>query len=391
MVKANKPGLRRERLAAEHIPYSAHVSDAVVRTSSGDYIQAFRLGGASFESSDDHQLNAWHERLNVLWRNVASPQVALWTHLVRRLEQPSLAPSTGSGFAQLLNAKYLERLAGESLMVNDLYIALCYRPAAGLASGVVSRLLTRSRIAPAGVELVDALDNCAKLAQLVCASLARYEPEQLRTYRWGETWCSSLLEYFALLLNGEWRRIPLPQGPLKYALSTSRLLFGVEAIEYRMAATTRVGAMLAIKEYPTPSVVGMYNRLLSAPFPLVLTQSFAFLSRAAGQALLQRQYFRMVNAGDFAVSQAAQLKEALDGLTSNEFVMGDHHFSLQVLADVLASEGGDDGSRLKTLNDYVAGARNLLSDTGMTVAREDLAVEAAFWAQLPGNLCSRPR
>ena len=92
--------------------------------------------------------------------------------------------------------------------------------------------------------------------------------------------------------------------------------------------------MLGIKEYPTPSVVGMFNRLLSAPFAFVLTQSFTFLTKATGQSLLQRQHNRMANAGDFAVSQAAELKDALDALTSNEFVMGDHHFSLQVLADV---------------------------------------------------------
>ena len=116
------------------------------------------------------------------------------------------------------------------------------------------------------------------------------------------------------------------------------MLFGSEAIEYRLAVRSRVGAMLGIKEYPTPSVVGMYNRLLSAPFSLVLTQSFTFLSRAAGQALLQRQFNRMANAGDFAVSQAAQLKDALDGLASNEFVIGDHHFSLQVLAEVETEE-----------------------------------------------------
>jgi type IV secretion system protein VirB4 len=39
----------------------------------------------------------------------------------------------------------------------------------------------------------------------------------------------------------------------------------------------------------------------------------------------------------------------------------------------------------------VALARSLLADTGMTVAREDLALEAAFWAQLPGNFPMRPR
>jgi type IV secretion system protein VirB4 len=150
--------------------------------------------------------------------------------------------------------------------------------------------------------------------------------------------------------------------------------------------------MLGIKEYPTPSAVGMYNRLLSAPFAFVATQSFSFLTKSAGQALLQRQSNRMANAGDFAVSQAAELSQALDALTSNEFVMGDHHFTLQVLADVAAADEPRGGAgRLKALNDRVALARSFLADTGMLVAREDLALEAAFWAQLPGNFPLRPR
>jgi type IV secretion system protein VirB4 len=149
--------------------------------------------------------------------------------------------------------------------------------------------------------------------------------------------------------------------------------------------------MLGIKEYPTPSAVGMYNRLLSAPFAFVATQSFSFLTKASGQALLQRQFNRMANAGDFAVSQAAELTDALDALTSNEFVMGDHHFSLQVIADVCDAGLDVASSRLKGLNDSIALARSALADTGMLVAREDLALEAAFWAQLPGNFSMRPR
>jgi type IV secretion system protein VirB4 len=47
--------------------------------------------------------------------------------------------------------------------------------------------------------------------------------------------------------------------------------------------------------------------------------------------------------------------------------------------------------RSKALGDHVALARARLADTGMTVAREDLALEAAFWAQLPGNFPMRPR
>jgi type IV secretion system protein VirB4 len=295
-------------------------------------------------------------------------------------------------FAVALESKYRKRLAGETLMVNEIYLAILHRPAAGIATSLASRLLASARRGASRLELCDALDTCDKLAEIVRASLARYEPELLGTYWAGNLWCSSLLEYLGVLVNGERRRTPLPRGPLNEALASTRLLFGTEAIEYRTATATRVGAMLGIKEYPTPSVVGMYDRLLSAPFSFVLTQSFTFLTKAAGQALLQRQFNRMANAGDFAISQAEELTTALDQLTSNEFVMGDHHFSLQVIADVAAPRLDAAGAEpLKALNDHVAQARSLLADTGMIVAREDLALEAAFWAQLPGNFSMRPR
>ena len=76
--------LHRELTTAQRIPYRAHVAPHVVTTEAGDFVQGFRLGGASFESNDDRELNAWHERLNILWRNIASPNVALWTHVIRR-------------------------------------------------------------------------------------------------------------------------------------------------------------------------------------------------------------------------------------------------------------------------------------------------------------------
>jgi type IV secretion system protein VirB4 len=386
--------LSREMGAASCIPYAAHVAPSVVRTASGDYVQAFRLDGASFESNDDAELNNWHERLNVLWRNIAGPNVALWTHVIRRRAGiAGEAEARGRPecfFADGLHEKYHRRLADETLMMNEMYLAIVHRPTAGVASGLVSKLLERAQRGST-LALADALDACEKLAQTLKASLARYEPELLGVYQGAGRWCSSLLEYLGLLVNGEAQCMPLPMGPLNGALATSRVLFGAEAIEYRLASGTRVGAMLGIKEYPTPSVVGMYNRLLSAPFAFVATQSFSFLTKSSGQSLLQRQFNRMANAGDFAVSQAAQLKDALDALTSNEFVMGDHHFSVQVLADIIDTGADAPGIRLKALNDAVALARSYLADTGMLVAREDLALEAAFWAQLPGNFPMRPR
>ena len=77
VVAARAQALRRERSAADSVPYRAQLNEFVIRTAFGDYIQVFRLAGAGFQSADDEQLNNWHERLNILWRNIANPHQTL--------------------------------------------------------------------------------------------------------------------------------------------------------------------------------------------------------------------------------------------------------------------------------------------------------------------------
>src|SRR6185437_9114356 len=229
--------------AARHIPYAAHVAPEVLVTSAGDYLQTFRLSGASFESADDETLNNWHERLNVTWRNIASPNVALWSHLVRRREKPQLSSAIGTRFAERLARRYQERLASETLMMNELYVTLLFRPVTGAAPSLVSRFLSRGGTVASARERSDALESCTKLRQMLLAALARYEPETLGVYTAGERRFSSLLEFLASLVNGEYQRIALPRAPSSHVLATSRALFGNEAIEYRMPTETRFGAM----------------------------------------------------------------------------------------------------------------------------------------------------
>ena len=109
-----------------------------------------------------------------------------------------------------------------------------------------------------------------------------------------------------------------------------------------------------------------------------------FPEQACGASLLQHQHARLVNAGDFAHSQSAALHDALDALTSNQFAMGEHHLSLQVLSDPVpaARRWPTLSSVIDTLGERLGVARALLADTGMTVAREDLALEAGFWASV---------
>ena len=198
--------LRRELPTAFRIPYRVHVSAHVVRTDAGEYAQVFKLDGASFETADDEVLNNWHERLNVLWRGVAAPNVALWTHVVRRRERARAASAegrSGDDFAERLTARYSARLSSETLMVNELYLAVVYRPVVGAAPSLLSRLLRTQATHDLAMEQDDALDTCEKLAQTIMSSLARYEPDRLGVYETNGRHYSRVLEFLSFLLNAD--------------------------------------------------------------------------------------------------------------------------------------------------------------------------------------------
>jgi type IV secretion system protein VirB4 len=89
---------------------------------------------------------------------------------------------------------------------------------------------------------------------------------------------------------------------------------------------------------------------------------------------------RMENAGDAAQSQIDEIPEVADDLESRRAVMGSHHYNVLVKSRTLDN-----------LVREVADVRRVLIDAGIRPAREDLALEAAYWAQLPANFAMRPR
>lgn len=372
--------VKAEIPVSANIPFSAHISRNTIKNHSGDYLRTFRMVGIAHESADDEDINAWHEQLNLMLRNMASPNVAIWTHIVRRTETEYPPGDFEPGFAKDLDARYRDQcVAGEKMLVNELYITLVYRPQASKAERTFAKLEAPTKKA-LYEQQAGALEKLDELGEIVKKSLDRYDPTTLEAYEHNGHLYSEILEFFGFLLNGEWQRMPVPKGNIRRFIGTSRLFFGTESIAFQTPNNTIYGTVLGIKEYPALTGPGMLDEILAAPFEFVLTQSYVFMAKASAIRMMTRQRDVMVNAGDLAESQIAEIDQALDDLVSNRFVMGQYHFSLVVL-----------GQSVKEMRDHVGTARTLLSDTGMVVAREDIANEAAFWAQLPGNFEFRTR
>jgi type IV secretion system protein VirB4 len=373
--------LKQEPGVRAALPYARHVTEDVIALDSGALMLSLRLDGVGFETADVRDINDWHVRLNQTWRNVADERLAVWHHLVRR--NVRLEPSTGhvSDFARELSAAWDARAGQRRLFVNELFLTLVLHPGreAGDRAGALMRRMRAARRGGADVDAAR-LRRLEEAARDLMQFLERYGPRRLALYENNGLWFSGPLELIRLVLTGRAERVPLTCGHLGEAAYASRVIFGREVLELRDVADTRFAGMLAIKEYPSSTRPGLWDGLLGARFPLVATQSFAFLSTPAARAVMERKQNQMISSRDRAASQIEGLDEALDDLISNRFVMGEHHASVLV--------HGDDPAALA---ENLSQARGILADSGLVVAREDLGLEAAFWAQFPGNFSKRTR
>jgi type IV secretion system protein VirB4 len=396
--------LGREVTAEKHIPFAAHVDEHTLRTHQGDYIQTYRIEGIAHETAHDDEIEAWHEQLALFLRNIHSPHVGLWSYLVRRGSGEYVAGEFPPGVARDFNERYRAGIARRRMWVNELYLAVVYRPEVSMATRAAERFSPALRDRARLLNAAALQRNSASLERLGAVTaeiekhLRRYGPERLGVYardrRTGHEYrqearklatgdallFSEPLEFYSYLLNGEAQRVPLLRADAASLLQSARISVGRETIELRGPATSVYGAMLSWKEYPDPSFAGQLNELLRAPFEYVLAQSYACLEKGAASGALKRQYARLESTEDDAVSETAALQDAIEGLAGNRFGMGQHHLTLFVKASEAAALPG-----------YVAEARRALADSGAVVVREDLGCEPAFYSLLAGNFSDRVR
>ncbi|TWB51710.1 type IV secretion system protein VirB4 [Rhizobium sp. ERR 922] len=371
----------RELEPETFIPYVRHVDETVIALDSRALLAMIAVEGVSFETIDPIDLNSLQRDLNTLYRNIADERLAIWTHLIRRRDNTYPDGGFTNPFSAALNDKYRERMVREDLFRNDLYLSLLWHPGRDPAERLASLLPRLRKAQRATVELDEgSLKHLRDKVTDVTAGLRRFGPRVLSLYDQNGILFSEPSEVLHQLIGGRREPIPLTEGRVSSAIYSDRVIFGRETVEIRDEGTSRYAGMFGFKEYPARTRGGMLDGILTAPFELILTQSFAFRSKTDARTIMGRKQNQMVSALDKAASQIEELDAAMDELESNRFVLGEHHLTLGVFA-----------SSVKDLADNLAKVRSHLTNGGAVVAREDLGLEAAWWAQLPGNFRYRAR
>lgn len=368
---------------SEFVPLSTHVSPTVLKTTGGDYLMVWRLGGLPFVGREEWEIEHRHNTFNRMLQTLRAPDfsnLAFWVHDVRRRRRISDRSRFEQPFNQALSDAYYEGLSSQKIMQNELYLTMIYRPVV-----VGRRFVEKSAdIVKLTSEQDQAIAKMQELAGNLEAVLKDYAPCRLGMYEAPNGIVfSEALEFYGYLLNRIDEPVPVLAAAVRDYLPVSRHLFSDRTGDFVIAAPNgahHFGAILNIKEYTDGTYPGILNRLKYLDFEYVITHSFSPMGRQDALKVLDRTKGMMISSGDKAVSQIAELDHAMDQLASGNFVLGEYHFTMGVFAD-----------SQEKLSQSIASARAELSNAGFVSAKEDLAVASSFYSQLPANWKYRTR
>lgn len=366
---------RREQRAGDRLPYARHLDDHTIELRDGALMQCLHLEGFAFETAETDDLNHRQHVRDVSLRAIGNSRLVIHHHVVRRRVSVGVEGTFDDPVCVALNDRWQARLASRQLFVNDLFLTIVRRPAAGKVGWAerAGKLFAGRSTARDAQRARDVRELDAARTALL-AALGPYGPRLLGRYATPHGTCSEPLELLSTLFNGELRPVVEPTGDLGHYLPYKRVSFGPDAIETKGAGAKSFAGLLSIKEYPPHTAPGMTDALLRLPYEMVLSESFAFVDRQIALERVSLALRRFKSADDDAVSLRRGLTDAKDEIASGQASFGEHHLTLLVRTDAL-----------DRLDPAMADCASALADIGAIAVREDINLEPAFWAQFPGN------
>jgi type IV secretion system protein VirB4 len=385
MLPLSKPKPRFKTLAEREvpvsgfIPYTNHYNAHTLLTKNGQMLQVIKLEGFAFETADTDTLNIRKALRNNLFKSIAGHQYALWSHIVRHKQSVFPGGDFAPGFARDLNDAWRARSSGQAHFANDLYFTVLRRGHGGKIGNVQDWLRSLGHKADHAQQLAHYKVMCKELTEIVerfMRALGDYHPKRLGIENTPAGPMSDVLRFLSRLINLEDRPVLAPTMDISRYLAYKRPFFGARAVELlgATAESTRLGAILSIKEYGPETAAGLLDAFLTLPFEFVLTQSFAFSNRSEALSEIQKQQRILQQTDDLALSQVEDINQALDDASGGEVAYGEHHLTVMPIA-----------RDPKELDKAITSVESALIDLGITPVREDLNLEPCFWAQLPGN------
>lgn len=361
------------------VPYTRLVDEETIKTKEGYFLKIIKVEGMPFETADAIDINQRKNIRSTLLRGLSNSRFALYHHIIRRKENSTQDGFFENDFCRALDQAYQERLAGKRMFVNEQYITIVRRPAQGafgLMADISRTVFTRIDHQIQQNQEAEDLKALNEAAAHILTTLAPYKPRTLGVEKTDRGIFAEHLSFLSYLINLEKTNIRLPQMSIADYLPRKRISFGKEAFEVRGSASedVKLGTILSLKEYAEGTGPGMLDSLLRLPHEFILTQSFGFVDRQASLNAMRDTKRKLIAGEQGAISLEEEMDEAIDDLASGRSTFGEHHLTITAI-----------GKNPASLNAVISDCTGAFVNLGIVTTREDINLEPAFWAQLPGN------
>jgi type IV secretion system protein VirB4 len=396
--KSKKRGVAKyEYSTSNFIPYSRHYNGKTIVTKDGELISVIKVSGFSFETADDDDLNLKKDARNNLLKGFATGQFGVYFHTIRKKHQAYPDGKFSDLICKGIDDEWRLRHEKDYTFINEHYITILRKSNkieegfAKLSKKIASRKRknndaldddeideeVQKELAKVEEEILK--ENHSQLEEVrdrIYNSLSGYQPEILEAKKTSDGFYCPMLEFLSSISNCcQVQKVLVPNISLDKYLQRVRLYFSGKTGEF-IAPTgeKKYFAMVSLKDYRNTTHAGLMDSFLQLPFEFVISQSYFFIDKMIAVNKLQLQQRRLIQSEDVAISQIAEINEALDSSMSGRFAFGNHHMTVMCIGD-----------SIKELDSNVSQTVVEFSSVGINATRERFNLEPAFWSQLPGN------
>jgi type IV secretion system protein VirB4 len=369
---------RLEVPTSEFIPYEYHWDKETIITRKKEFLQVIKLEGYSFETADDEDVDMKKMVRNSLLKSMADGTYAVWFHTIRRRQSAYPGGRQPPGFPAHLDKIWREKHHSKDSYINELYITVIRKPDTKGAAKIHHLMKKASDVSSKANNIESMRESYKDLAEAVnrlVATMRDYGARVLSTYENEHGVFSEPMEFLSKLVNcGFSQPVRFNHDKINSTLPVYRLYFGDRAVEVSGAPQKRFAGLVSIKEYAPATAAGLLDGFLQLPFEFIIAQSYTFHNRSVNINRMQIRQRRMMAAEDAAISQIAEISDALDMAMSGHVAFGPHHMTVMCYEETLPE-----------LEKVVSLAIAELVNIGINPAREKFVMEPAYWAQLPAN------
>ncbi len=374
---------KREFPEAFFIPYKYMWDENTVLLRDDSLLQIIKIGGFSFETADDEDVDIRKNIRNLLLKGIGAGSISLYFHIIRRRESvidraAGHADRMPDNFSRYLEEQWQNKHDYKKSFTNELYISvLKKRSSKGIAAieDFIQKVQEKADTKLWEATIKESFSELDEMTSRILTTLRDYKPSLLGVVETTHGTYSEVLEFLGKLVNcGIGSPMLVPSMPISQYLPTNRLYFGNRAIEVKGHTKNFFAGIVSIKQYCQQTSAGMMDAFLRMPFELIISQSYEFADRQRAIGQMKRQQNQMMSAQDVAVSQIQEINAALDDSMSGRIGFGKHHMTILCIE-----------STPKSLENALAMAMTELSNAGVIPVREKVNLEPAYWAQLPGN------